>query len=84
MKTNITENSPVTSHRVGRPDAALIESINLRLAMTGCPTFGGSSSNGLSGLAGPMFSRTIPAIPGETVERDNFIYADLLPEPRGA
>ena len=29
--------------------------------------------------AGPMFARTIPVIPGETVERDNFIYADLLP-----
>ena len=29
--------------------------------------------------AGPMFSRTISVIPGETVERDNFIYADLLP-----
>jgi uncharacterized protein (TIGR00290 family) len=30
-------------------------------------------------FAGPMFSRTISVIPGETVERDNFIYADLLP-----
>ena len=30
-------------------------------------------------FAGPMFSRTIAVIPGETVERDNFIYADLLP-----
>ncbi len=29
--------------------------------------------------AGPMFARTIPVIPGATVERDNFIYADLLP-----
>jgi uncharacterized protein (TIGR00290 family) len=32
-------------------------------------------------FAGPMFSRTVPVIPGETVERDNFIYADLLPKP---
>lgn len=32
-------------------------------------------------FAGPMFSRTIRVIPGETVERDNFIYADLLPNP---
>jgi diphthamide synthase (EF-2-diphthine--ammonia ligase) len=32
-------------------------------------------------FAGPMFSRTVPVIPGETVERDNFIYADLLPQP---
>jgi len=32
-------------------------------------------------FAGPMFSRTISVIPGETVERDNFIYADLLPAP---
>jgi uncharacterized protein (TIGR00290 family) len=31
-------------------------------------------------FAGPMFSRTIRVIPGETVERDNFIYADLLAE----
>ena len=30
-------------------------------------------------FAGPMFSRTIAVIPGERVERDNFIYADLLP-----
>lgn len=33
-------------------------------------------------FAGPMFlpaSRTVPVIPGERVERDNFIYADLLP-----
>jgi uncharacterized protein (TIGR00290 family) len=35
-------------------------------------------------FAGPMFARTIEVIPGETVERDNFIYADLLPEPRRA
>ena len=26
-----------------------------------------------------MFSRTVPVIPAETVERDNFIYAELLP-----
>ncbi len=32
-------------------------------------------------FAGPMFSRTIPVLPGERVERDNFIYADLLPAP---
>ena len=29
--------------------------------------------------AGPMFSRTVPVIPAQTVERDNFIYAELLP-----
>ncbi len=29
----------------------------------------------------PIFSRTISVIPGETVERDNFYYADLLPAP---
>jgi diphthamide synthase (EF-2-diphthine--ammonia ligase) len=34
--------------------------------------------------AGPMFSRTISVLPGETVERDNFIYADLLPNPASA
>lgn len=33
--------------------------------------------------AGPIFSRTIRVIPGEVVERDNFIYADLLPAPAG-
>ena len=32
-------------------------------------------------FAGPMFSRTVPVIPAETVERDNFIYAELLPTP---
>jgi uncharacterized protein (TIGR00290 family) len=31
-------------------------------------------------FAGPIFSRTISVLPGETVERDNFIYADLLPQ----
>jgi len=31
--------------------------------------------------AGPMFARTISVLPGETVERDNFIYGDLLPAP---
>ena len=29
--------------------------------------------------AGPMFSTTIAVRPGETVERDGFCYADLLP-----
>jgi uncharacterized protein (TIGR00290 family) len=32
-------------------------------------------------FAGPMFSRTVPVIPAQTVERDNFIYAELLPAP---
>ncbi|MDB6064555.1 MAG: hypothetical protein JWR26_763 [Pedosphaera sp.] len=41
----------------GRPNASLIEGINLRLAMTGCPTFGNQNTRGLSGLTGPMFSR---------------------------
>ena len=31
--------------------------------------------------AGPMFTRTIRVIPGERVQRDNFVYADLLPVP---
>ncbi len=30
---------------------------------------------------GPMFSREIPVIPGETVTRDGFVFADLLPAP---
>jgi uncharacterized protein (TIGR00290 family) len=29
--------------------------------------------------AGPMFSKPIPAIPGVVVERDGFVFADLLP-----
>jgi uncharacterized protein (TIGR00290 family) len=33
-------------------------------------------------FAGPIFSRTLSVLPGETVERDNFIYADLLPQSR--
>jgi uncharacterized protein (TIGR00290 family) len=28
-------------------------------------------------LSGPMFTRTIPVIPGEIVEREGFIFADL-------
>jgi uncharacterized protein (TIGR00290 family) len=31
--------------------------------------------------AGPIFTRTISVTPGAVVERDNFIYADLLPAP---
>ena len=34
--------------------------------------------------AGPMFSRTIAVNTGITVERDNFIYADLLPAANGS
>jgi len=29
--------------------------------------------------AGPMFSRTIPIVSGEIVERDGFVFADVLP-----
>jgi uncharacterized protein (TIGR00290 family) len=32
-------------------------------------------------FAGPMFSRTLSVLPSGTVERDNFIYAELLPTP---
>ena len=35
----------------------LIEGINLRLAMTGCPTFGDGALSRLPSLAAPMFSR---------------------------
>jgi hypothetical protein len=41
----------------GRPGATLIEGINLRLALTGCPTFGNGAASSLPGLVGPMFSR---------------------------
>ena len=40
-----------------RLDSTLIEGINLRLAMTGCPTFGDGSMSRFPKLAGPMFSR---------------------------
>jgi hypothetical protein len=43
--------------RAGRPNPVLIENINLRLAMTGCPTFGKESLSQTSPLTGPMFSR---------------------------
>jgi hypothetical protein len=55
MKSDISEIAG--PGRTGRPDATLIEGINLRLAMTGCPTFGGGAMSSLPGLAGPMFSR---------------------------
>jgi diphthamide synthase (EF-2-diphthine--ammonia ligase) len=29
--------------------------------------------------AGPMFRAPIPVVSGEVVERDNFVFADLLP-----
>lgn len=34
--------------------------------------------------AGPMFSRPIPVVRGEIVERDGFIFADLLPATSAA
>jgi hypothetical protein len=43
--------------RPGRPDSTLIEGINLRLALTGCPTFRNSPASALPALAAPMFSR---------------------------
>jgi hypothetical protein len=49
--------NPGETTRRGRPDAALIESINLRLAMTGCPAFGGASNREGAELAAPMFAR---------------------------
>jgi uncharacterized protein (TIGR00290 family) len=35
-------------------------------------------------FAGPMFSRTVAVTPAQTIERDNFIYAELLPTPGSA
>lgn len=32
--------------------------------------------------AGPMFRKEIPVCPGEVVERDGFVFADLLPRAR--
>jgi hypothetical protein len=40
-----------------RLNDTLIEGINLRLAMTGCPTFGNGAMSRLPSLAAPMFSR---------------------------
>lgn len=34
--------------------------------------------------AGPMFQETIPIEPGETVTRDGFVYADVLPRSLAA
>jgi len=31
--------------------------------------------------AGPMFRSPVPVIPGEVVEREGFVFADLLPAP---
>jgi phosphoenolpyruvate carboxykinase (diphosphate) len=45
-----------TAHQ-DRPDPILIEGINLRLALTGCPTFHNGATSALPGLAAPMFSR---------------------------
>jgi hypothetical protein len=28
-------------------------------------------------VAGPMFARPVPALPGEVVTRDGFVFADL-------
>jgi uncharacterized protein (TIGR00290 family) len=33
-------------------------------------------------FAGPMFSNSIPVLPSNVVERDNFIYAELLSNPQ--
>ena len=33
-------------------------------------------------FAGPMFSNPIPVLPSDVVERDNFIYAELLSNPQ--
>jgi hypothetical protein len=56
----MTENAlpgPDEAVRNGRPGATVIAGINLRLAMSGSPTFGKDSVSRLAGLAGPMFSR---------------------------
>ncbi|HEX3987845.1 MAG TPA: hypothetical protein VHZ30_00355, partial [Verrucomicrobiae bacterium] len=50
-------NSSTSTVADGRPDSTLIEGINLRLAMTGCPVFGNGTAGALPGLAAPMFSR---------------------------
>jgi diphthamide synthase (EF-2-diphthine--ammonia ligase) len=32
-------------------------------------------------LAGPMFAEPIAVVPGERVERDGFVFCDLVPIP---
>jgi hypothetical protein len=53
MKTELPE--IVADSNSGRVSDVLIEGINLRLAMSGCPTFG--SGGRVPGLTGPLFSR---------------------------
>jgi phosphoenolpyruvate carboxykinase (diphosphate) len=55
MKFEIPESAGKPS--TGRPNENLIEGVNLRLAMTGCPIFENGKGGGLPGLTGPMFSR---------------------------
>src|SRR5689334_18745308 len=54
MKNEIAAGAPAS---VARVSDLIIEGVNLRLAMTGCPTFGNGHGSRLTGLSGPMFSR---------------------------
>lgn len=54
--TSDAVSSPVAPSQ-RRLNDTLIEGINLRLAMTGCPTFGNGTLSRFPGLAAPMFSR---------------------------
>src|SRR5271170_1988862 len=55
MTTEPASASTTAPENAGRPGASLIEGINLRLAMAGCPTFGNASVS--SELTKPMFAR---------------------------
>jgi len=55
MTSEASSTQATTLHR--RLNDTLIEGINLRLAMTGCPTFGNGALSRLPSLAAPMFSR---------------------------
>ena len=55
MELEYSNGSPGTS--ASRVNPTLIESINLRLAMTGCPTLGNGHGSRLPELTAPLFSR---------------------------
>ncbi len=57
MTTELSSNGE--TNPTERVSEVLIEGLNLRLAMTGCPTFGSATGRRLPGLTGPIFSRQL-------------------------
>jgi uncharacterized protein (TIGR00290 family) len=58
-----------------RFDGALLETL-----LAGCDPCGENGEFHTFVSAGPMLKRRIPVSAGETIERDGFAFADLLPE----